>query len=439
MREYGTIAPTFWTRGTGKALRGKPAQQLVALYLVSAPTSNMIGLYYIPIRFIAHEIGLSVRATKGALKALASPFEGGQEPFLWYDETAETVFVRTMARRQLGLDDGDRIKDKDNRTPNIVKMMKHCTSANLLQRFWDEYHEVMCLPEPWWKVPEQVTHPTTPIPRSRPSPPLTDPKATPLSTNSEPLASPLQAPSKPLASPFEAPPPPPSKPETGTETENRDQEAEGECESHRDEPTGTDEPTEPVARTPEPTTEQPDAAGPESDALVLEQDVNEDKPRAPRPNPKESSTKRKREIATPLPPGWKPNEDHYRIALEEGGKDRAWVDRQAVKMRDWAEANMSKEKGRKSNWNAAFRGQWIRGSIEREHVERGNGFPHASKRPQVSRVQPATGRVFGTVDQSELMADLKRQAEEAGIPFQEFLEQRHRRIVEEYSNKSGGV
>ena len=44
MRDYAKIRPVFWTRGTGKKLRGDPEAQVVALYLMSAPLSHMTGL-----------------------------------------------------------------------------------------------------------------------------------------------------------------------------------------------------------------------------------------------------------------------------------------------------------------------------------------------------------------------------------------------------------
>ena len=68
MREYAKVAPTFWSGETGKALRKRGVEgPLVALYLMSAPGSNMLGLYYQPVLFMAHETGLGV---EGARKGL---------------------------------------------------------------------------------------------------------------------------------------------------------------------------------------------------------------------------------------------------------------------------------------------------------------------------------------------------------------------------------
>jgi hypothetical protein len=154
MRKYGTVAPTFWTQGTGKKLRECPNAQRVALYLMTAPTSNMIGLYHICIPTIAHEVGMTIEEAEGAMKALGRPFEGETDPFLVWDSDTELVFVRTMARRQIGLEKGQCLKPGDKRIPGIVSALKECSNPLLLQSFWDEYREAFHLPPPWWTGPE---------------------------------------------------------------------------------------------------------------------------------------------------------------------------------------------------------------------------------------------------------------------------------------------
>jgi hypothetical protein len=51
MRDYAKVAPTFWNGETGKKIRelGRDAQ-VVALYLITCPSSNWIGLYYLPLQ-----------------------------------------------------------------------------------------------------------------------------------------------------------------------------------------------------------------------------------------------------------------------------------------------------------------------------------------------------------------------------------------------------
>ena len=98
MRDYGKVAPTFWTGDTGRQLRklGRDAQ-LTALFLITGPNANMIGLYHLPLAMASLYLGYPDQ--EGALKALQRASEGG---FCYYDEAAEEVWVPEMAAHQLG-------------------------------------------------------------------------------------------------------------------------------------------------------------------------------------------------------------------------------------------------------------------------------------------------------------------------------------------------
>ena len=112
MREYAKLSPTFWTGETGKALRKRGSEAvIVALYLVSAPGSNMLGLYYQPILYMAHETGLGIN---GATKGLQACIEVG---FCEYDGETEMVFVKEMAAWQIA----DDLKPNDLRCRGIQK------------------------------------------------------------------------------------------------------------------------------------------------------------------------------------------------------------------------------------------------------------------------------------------------------------------------------
>ena len=169
MRDYGRISPMFWTRGTGKNLRGDPMTQVIALYLMSAPSSNMAGVYYLPLVSIQHDLGCSAEAVKKGLDRLSS------EGYCLYDEEHEVVFVRTMAGRQLGSDHGQNLSEHDKRRHGVVKQLKECSSAIILQAFYDEYKGMLHLTDPWWEAPSK------PIPNAK-----------------RDAGSPFEAPSKPL-------------------------------------------------------------------------------------------------------------------------------------------------------------------------------------------------------------------------------------------------
>jgi hypothetical protein len=97
MRDYAKVSPQFWIGSTGKRLRqaGLDAQ-VVAMYLLTAPNSNMLGLFYLPLVVVAHETGLS---TEGVSKGLRSCIEA---QFCDYDEASEMVWVYEMASYQIG-------------------------------------------------------------------------------------------------------------------------------------------------------------------------------------------------------------------------------------------------------------------------------------------------------------------------------------------------
>lgn len=110
MRDYGKVAPQFWTGQTGKALKAAgPEAVIVALYLMTSPHANMIGLYYMPKLYLAHETGLG---EEGACKGLERAIEAG---FCSYDEASEHVFVHAMARFQIA----DSLKADDKRCKGI--------------------------------------------------------------------------------------------------------------------------------------------------------------------------------------------------------------------------------------------------------------------------------------------------------------------------------
>ena len=95
MRDYAKIGPKFWIGETGKKLRGTMEARIVAMYLMSSPHANMLGLYYVPKMFIAHETGLG---NEGASKGLARAIDAG---FCEYDDASETVCVQEMATYQI--------------------------------------------------------------------------------------------------------------------------------------------------------------------------------------------------------------------------------------------------------------------------------------------------------------------------------------------------
>lgn len=136
MRGYGKIGPKFWIGSTGKKLRTAGAEaQVVALYLMTSPHANMLGLYYLPQMFIAHETGLGF---EGASKGLASAIEAG---FCEYDEASETVWVMEMAKYQIA----DELSGKDLRIKGVQNEYDSLPTNPFLSRFYDMYATAFCM------------------------------------------------------------------------------------------------------------------------------------------------------------------------------------------------------------------------------------------------------------------------------------------------------
>jgi hypothetical protein len=153
VRDYSKVSGQFWTGKTGKSLRGDMQSQIVAMYLMTSPHSNMIGVFHCPILYIAHETGSPL---EGATKALKRLSEGG---FCTYDADSETVWVHEMARFQIG----ERLKPSDNRVKDIQKQYANLPEGRIKTGFFEKYGEAYCL------------------------------------ENGKPLGSPLEAPTKPEA------------------------------------------------------------------------------------------------------------------------------------------------------------------------------------------------------------------------------------------------
>lgn len=95
MRNYSRLSSRFWTGASGRAMRGKPHVQLVALYLISAPGSSWIGIFYVAVPAVAHELGLTIAQVREAVDEL------GRLRVAHYDNAAELVWIPEMARWQI--------------------------------------------------------------------------------------------------------------------------------------------------------------------------------------------------------------------------------------------------------------------------------------------------------------------------------------------------
>lgn len=129
MRDYGKVSPQFWIGKTGKLLRGDVQAQLLALYLMTSPHANMIGVFHCPIAYMAHETGLPL---EGASKALQSLIDSD---FCTYDAENEYVFVHEFAAHQVG----ESLAASDNRCKGVRNELSKVPKGQCWQGFIDRY------------------------------------------------------------------------------------------------------------------------------------------------------------------------------------------------------------------------------------------------------------------------------------------------------------
>lgn len=156
MRDYGKVSPQFWIGRTGKTLRGNPAAQVLALYLMTSPHANMIGVYHCPVAYMAHETGMT---TEGASEALRCLIEAD---FCTFDAVDEYVFVHQFALHQVG----ETLDPKDKRCKGVENELSKVPKNQCWQAFRARYAVPYNLSAP----------PQNPSPSEAPSKPLASQK-----------------------------------------------------------------------------------------------------------------------------------------------------------------------------------------------------------------------------------------------------------------------
>ncbi len=147
MRGYAKVAPRFWSGDTGRSLRAQGRDSLlVALYLLTSPSSNMIGLYYLPLATLCHETTVSLPVARRVLAGF------GRLGFAFYDDDTEHVWVPEMPRFQIGEElkaqgDGDgKTKGADKRIAGVERELMAVKSCRFARDFYAKYRDRFSLP-----------------------------------------------------------------------------------------------------------------------------------------------------------------------------------------------------------------------------------------------------------------------------------------------------
>jgi hypothetical protein len=138
VRDYGKVASTFWTGKTGREMRADREAQVVAMYLLTGPLANMIGLYHLPVALLSDHTGIPF---KGASKALRRVCDTG---FSRFEGVLEHVFVPEMAAYQIG----EPLSVKDLRVKGIISMWQTYRKSPFYMDFHFRYAASFHLPDP---------------------------------------------------------------------------------------------------------------------------------------------------------------------------------------------------------------------------------------------------------------------------------------------------
>jgi len=132
MRSYARSVPAFWIRGSGKKLRGDAEAQALAKYLFDCPSSNMIGLYYLPLGTMVSELGWDPR------RALLKVIEAG---IAEYDPEASLVYLPKGGHFQIG----PSLSPRDKQVKGVEKELEQYRYHEFANRFIERYRTAYSL------------------------------------------------------------------------------------------------------------------------------------------------------------------------------------------------------------------------------------------------------------------------------------------------------
>jgi len=131
---YSQIYPGIWDGSSALEIAetGGAAAQLMALYLTTNPACNMIGLYPLDPLMMRVHVALTPRQIATALAVL------DQIQFAHYDSATKVVWVREMAKFQLGLQHRP-LSPTDKRVVGVQRLYASVRGNPWLGAFFDRY------------------------------------------------------------------------------------------------------------------------------------------------------------------------------------------------------------------------------------------------------------------------------------------------------------
>ena len=134
MRTFAVIDPRFWTllSRTGTEIRRAGLDvTALALYLVTSPHSNALGVYYLPLAAASAELGVSLAEVRRLLEAVCAT------GFAQYFETDSMIWIPEMARYQIG----ESMKPRDHRRQWALRELRKVEGTPAHGKFLERYGE----------------------------------------------------------------------------------------------------------------------------------------------------------------------------------------------------------------------------------------------------------------------------------------------------------
>lgn len=125
---YGRVQRGFWTDPDIKRVL-TPEQKVLLIYYFTSPHSNMAGLYYCPLSYVADEVGLP-------LESVREWTLGPLSRFVTYDEWSDEILVHRALIHQV---ETGQLKEGDKRRKAIEAILHGAHSRRLVRRFLELY------------------------------------------------------------------------------------------------------------------------------------------------------------------------------------------------------------------------------------------------------------------------------------------------------------
>ncbi len=141
MRTYSVVNGRFWTQlsETGTEIRALGLDAVaVALYLITNPHSNALGVYYLPLATMSHDLCISQEVAQRILEAVCST------GFAEYFAEESVVWVPQQARYQIG----ETMKATDHRRAWALRELKKFEGTVAYEKFLERYAEAFHLLPP---------------------------------------------------------------------------------------------------------------------------------------------------------------------------------------------------------------------------------------------------------------------------------------------------